>query len=65
MGKVSEAVSYVNEIQRQEEAKAQDKMKQIIQIENSIEGAEALALSSDPNRVIGIKFVLRSEHFKY
>lgn len=53
MEKVSEAVSYVNEIQRQEEAKAADKMSKIVQIEASIDGVESLNLSGDPNRFIG------------
>eukprot|EP01128_Nolandella_sp_AFSM9_P004550 TRINITY_DN2055_c0_g1_i1.p1 TRINITY_DN2055_c0_g1~~TRINITY_DN2055_c0_g1_i1.p1 ORF type:complete len:950 (-),score=155.91 TRINITY_DN2055_c0_g1_i1:257-3049(-) len=52
MEKVSEAVSYVNEIQRQEEAKAADKMSRILQIEASIEGVEHLNLSGDTNRFI-------------
>jgi len=51
--KVSEAVGYVNEIQRQEEKIAQDKLNQILQIEQSIEGAEDLGLASDANRYIG------------
>ena len=59
-GKVSEAVGYVNEIQRQEEAKAQDKLNQIIQIEQSIEGADELALSGDANRYIGTLFTVLS-----
>jgi len=46
-------VGYVNEIQRHEEKIAQDKLNQIIQIEQSIEGAEDLGLSSDANRYIG------------
>lgn len=51
--KVSEAVAYVNEIQKKEEEKAAQKASQIVQIETSIEGAEGLGLSSDANRFIG------------
>lgn len=48
----------MNEIQRQEEKIATDKLNQIIQIEQSIDGAETLGLSQDANRYIGIIIVI-------
>eukprot|EP01128_Nolandella_sp_AFSM9_P006796 TRINITY_DN3571_c1_g1_i1.p1 TRINITY_DN3571_c1_g1~~TRINITY_DN3571_c1_g1_i1.p1 ORF type:complete len:444 (+),score=119.87 TRINITY_DN3571_c1_g1_i1:133-1464(+) len=48
--KVGETVDYVNAMQRQAEAEAEQKTKEMEQLEATIEGAAELELASDKNR---------------